>query len=61
VPGNILRMGTHQANAATAVRRRQAETMAPNDGGGATVVAYGGEKACEARNTPGFLEEQRER
>jgi hypothetical protein len=33
---------------------------APADGGGAMVVTCGGGKAREARNTPGFLEEQRE-
>jgi hypothetical protein len=35
--------------------------MAPVGGGGAMVVACGGEHAREARNTLGFLEEQRER
>jgi hypothetical protein len=35
--------------------------MAPDSGEGATVVAYGGEQVHEAHNTPGFLEEQRER
>jgi hypothetical protein len=35
--------------------------MAPVGGGGATMVAYKGEKAREGRNTPRFLEEERER
>jgi hypothetical protein len=35
--------------------------MAPIGDGGATVVACRGEQAREARNMPGFLEEQRER
>jgi hypothetical protein len=35
--------------------------MAPVGGGGATMVAYKGEKAHEGRNTPRFLEEERER
>jgi hypothetical protein len=59
--GTISRTGTHQAGAATAVRWRRAKTMAPVGCGGATVVACGGEQACEARNTPGFLEERRKR
>jgi hypothetical protein len=46
---------------AMAVRQRRAETMALIDDRGATVVAFGGENACEARNTMGFLEEHRER
>jgi hypothetical protein len=57
VPGNVSSTGIDQASAATA----GAETMEPVDGGGATVVACGGEKGREAHNTPGFLEEQRER
>jgi hypothetical protein len=52
---------THQAGAATAGRRRQAEMMAPADSRGDMVVAGGREKAREACNTLGFLEEQRER
>jgi hypothetical protein len=35
--------------------------MAPVGGGGATMVAYKGEKAREGRNTPRFLDEERER
>jgi hypothetical protein len=35
--------------------------MEPVGGGGAMVVACGGEKGREAHNTLGFLEEQRER
>jgi hypothetical protein len=57
VPGNVSSTGIDQASAATA----GAETMEPVDGGGATVVACGGEKGREAHNTSGFLEEQRER
>jgi hypothetical protein len=34
--------------------------MAPAGCRDATAVAYGGEKAREAHNTPWFLEEQRE-
>jgi hypothetical protein len=43
------------------VKWRRAEMMAPTSDGGTTVVTYGGEKAREAHNTLGFLEEQRER
>jgi hypothetical protein len=51
--GIVSRMGTLTRT----VRQRRAKTMAPVGGGGATVVACGGEKAHEAHNTLGFLEE----
>jgi hypothetical protein len=58
---NVSRLGTHRNSAVTAGRRRWDGTMAPISGRGATVVAYGGQKARETHDTLGFLEEQRER